>query len=167
MIRKCTECGTEFKCSPSHKKVTCSKECSRKRRSKTLKGRKVSKETRKKLSEASKGRDMSNLQIKGTLAAQNSTKSGRYETNSSAKYWELLSPDKKIYRFTNLREWLRNNIEEQCGLEATDENITKVGHGFNTIKRNLKRKQSTITYKDWTILYWENENNYEKRRKKQ
>ena len=110
---------------------------------------------------------MSNLQIKGTLAAQNSTKSGRYETNSSAKYWELLSPDKKIYRFTNLREWLRNNIEEQFGLEATDENITKVGHGFNTIKRNLKRKQSTITYKDWTILYWENENNYEKRRKKQ
>lgn len=79
MIRKCTECGKEFDCSPSVRKLTCSKECSRKRRSRLGQGHKVTDETRQKISESSKGRDMSKLQVIGTAAALKSPKAGRYE----------------------------------------------------------------------------------------
>lgn len=166
MIKKCLVCGKEFKCSPSAKIVTCSKECSRKRRSGLLKGKERSKAVRSKISKSAKGRDMSELQIKGTAAAMQSPKAGRFETNSSAKKWVLLSPDKQIYERMNLREWLRNNAQELFGVEPTDENIGRIGHGFSTIKRNLKARKSTITYKDWTLLNWSDEKQCEMNKEK-
>ena len=159
MIRKCLECGTEFTCSPSDKIVTCSKECSRKRRSKMISNRKISAETRKKISESAKKRDMSDVQPKGTAAAQKSPKAGRFESNSSAKKWVLLSPDKRVYECVNLREWVRKNAAELFGVEPTDENIYRVCNGFSAIKRNMKRKIGSITYKNWTLLNWSDEKN--------
>lgn len=160
MIRKCTECGKEFNCSPSDKIVTCGKECSRKRRSRLLMGHKQSKETSKKISEAAKGRDMSKIQDLGTSAAMKSPKSGKFVTNYSAKRWILLSPDKEIYDCVNLAEFVRTHAD-LFDIEPTDENVYRVCHGFFTIKKNLKRKKGTITYKDWTLLSWFDETNYQ------
>lgn len=158
MIRKCTECGKEFDCSPSVRKLTCSKECSRKRRSRLGQGHKVTDETRQKISESSKGRDMSKLQVIGTAAALKSPKAGRYETNSSAKRWVLLSPDGQIYECTNLTEFVRRN-PQLFDIELTDKNVIRIVHGFFTIKKNLKRREGTVTYKGWSLLSWSDEIN--------
>lgn len=158
MVRKCLECGKEFVCSPTDKIVTCSKECSRKRRSRLLTGRKHSEETARKISESAKGRDMTALQVKGTEAAKKSPKSGRFETNSSAKRWVLLSPDKRIYECVNLAEFVRKN-PNLFGAEPNDKEVSRICHGFFNIKKNLIRKVGTVTYKGWTLLNWSDEIN--------
>ena len=89
MIRTCVVCGKEFKCSPSDKIVTCSKECSRINKSYTHKGKsnKWSEESKEKLRH--KGRT-ANLE-KGTEA--------------NTKIWKLTSPEGRIYICKNLALW--------------------------------------------------------------
>lgn len=158
MIRKCLECGKEFICSPTDKIVTCSKECSRKRRSRLLTGHRHNEETVQKMSKSAQGRDMSTVQKKGTEAAKKSPKAGRFETNSSAKRWVLLSPEKQIYECINLAEFVRKN-SELFDIQPTDKEVSRVCHGFFTIKKNIKRKVGPVTYKGWTLLNWSDEIN--------
>lgn len=161
MIKKCVECGAEFNAPPSSKKITCSSECSKIRRSKLLKGHFVSAETKNKLSKSAKSKGFTpNLQ-QGTKAAMNSEKAGRTETNSSAKTFVIVSPIGKIYTVTNLMHWIRNNIK-LFNCKLTDENVSKIAHGFYTIKRNIKKNQRGQTYKGWTIIEWDDRKNIEK-----
>lgn len=162
-IRKCVECDKEFTCPPSAKTVTCGKECSRSRRSRLLQGHKQTDETKKKISSAAKGRDMTAQQALGTQAAMASPKAGRFETNSSAKRWVLLSPDKQIYECVNLAEFVRKNSELFDIDPNDDKAVNRICHGFFTIKKNIRRKEGTVTYKEWSILNWSDEINKNKK----
>lgn len=112
----------------------------------------------RKISKSAKGRDMSTVQKKGTEAAKKSPKAGKFETNSSAKRWVLLSLDKEVYGCRNLAEFVRKNLE-LFDIQPTDKEVLRVCHGFFTIKKNLIRKVGTITYKGWTLLNWSDEIN--------
>lgn len=161
MIKYCVECGAEFSASPSDKKVTCSKECLKKRRSRLLKGHKVTDRTKEKIRVAAQKRGYTDNLKKGTPAAQKSPKAGRFNTNSSAKMYQIKSPEGKIYSFTNLHNWIRNNIE-LFNCEESERNINRISHGFYTAKRNIIKGKGTATYKDWQILYFDNRKNCEK-----
>lgn len=100
MIRKCVICGKDFKCSPSDKTVTCSKECSRINKIQKHKGKRNewsenSRENLRKLGQTE------NLR-KGTEAAKKSPNSGRFESNVNAIDWHLISPEGKHYCFHSL-----------------------------------------------------------------
>lgn len=159
MIKKCVQCKAEFYAPPSSKKITCSKECSSAHRKEMLTGVKRSEEVKENMSKSAKERQSFQNLSKGTPSAKVSAKGGRFETNSNAKGWVLLSPDKKVYKCVNLQEFIRKNIELfEC--ELTDENVSRISHGFYRAKKNIKENSNTITYKDWTILSWRDENNY-------
>ncbi|MGN0624593.1 MAG: hypothetical protein ACI4JA_11690 [Oscillospiraceae bacterium] len=151
-IKSCVECGKKFACPPSSKKITCSKECSRKRRSRLLKGHEVSPEARAKISAASKG-VFNKALLLGTFAAQASPKAGRFDTHSCARDWILVSPENKKYYCTNLSNFIRNHLElfERYDGE-TDEKMTyRISRGFTTIKRHVKYNLRGIYYKGWTV----------------
>ena len=80
-VKICIICGKEFYSSPSVNKVTCSDACRKKYAVIRSIGRKFSDETKAKLSDAGKQRNMSELQIIGTMAALESPNSGPFETN--------------------------------------------------------------------------------------
>lgn len=152
MIKKCKVCGQEFNSPPSADKVTCSAECRRKRRSQLLRGHEVTSDTRKKISVAAKEQDRSKNLSKGTPAAMVSPKAGRFETNSSAKDWTILSPDGKIYNFVNLRNWIRQNLDK-FGNHLSERDVDRINSGFRVAKRNMVKGKSTVTYKEWSVLY--------------
>lgn len=62
---KCIICGTMFNKSPSDNVLTCSPECSRRRRSEALTGHNVSDETRQKISSAARERGFTENLAKG------------------------------------------------------------------------------------------------------
>lgn len=161
MIKKCVECGAEFSASPSSNKITCSKVCQSKRRSRLLTGRNVSNDTKKKISKAAKKRGYTDNLKKGTIIAMASEKAGRNEKNSSAKSFVLIAPDGRQFNVTNLRNWIRNNID-MFNCANTDENIDKISHGFYTVKRNIKSNTRGQTYKGWTIVDWDDRKNFYK-----
>lgn len=161
MIRICLECGAEFKCSPSDKKVTCSPECRSKRRSRLLKGRNRTDEERKALSMAAAGRDMSEIQKSGTEAAKASPKAGRFVTNSSAKGWVLLSPEGVRYRCTNLMQFIREHAED-FGISADDDiSVNRIHANFQNGKRNAKAGKPHLIY-GWVLVEWDDRKNCEK-----
>ena len=163
MIRICVECGAEFNTPPSSNKLTCSKECSSKRRSRLLKGHKTSDETKEKLRKSAKENGFFENLKKGTAAAKASEKAGRFEKNSSAKTFLLVSPDRKQYEVTNLRNWVRNHIDMfDCDGSSDEEIVDKIIHGFYTIKRNIKKNLRGQTYKGWTIYGWDDRKNCQK-----
>ena len=126
MIRTCVVCGKEFKCSPSDKIVTCSKECSRINKSYTHKGKsnKWSEESKEKLRH--KGRT-ANLE-KGTEA--------------NTKIWKLTSPEGRIYICKNLALWCRNN-SILFGFEVFKAVSLDIPH-IKVGKQRLLRKKNTI-----------------------
>ena len=151
MIRECVVCGKGFKCSPSDKTVTCSKECSRINKPRTHKGKsnQWSEESRRRLSERGK---TANLK-KGTEAALKSPRAGRYETNINAKEWHIVSPEGKHFRFKNLCNWARNN----CGLfgmDATEESAVRIEKGLQHAKAGELGKEyaNTNMYKGWKVV---------------
>ena len=152
MIKKCKVCGREFNSPPSADKVTCSAECRRKRRSRLLKGHKVSTEAKKKISAAAKKQDRSENLKKGTPAAAQSPKAGRCETNSSAKDWIIMSPDGELYHVLNLKNWVRQHLDE-FGQDLTDGDADRISNGFRVIKNNMLHGRSAVTYKGWSVLY--------------
>ena len=151
MIKKCIVCGRGFKASPSDNVVTCSPECRSKRRSQVLKGHKVTDEVKAKISKAAKNRDNENLK-KGTSAAQKSPKGGRFETNSSAKDWTIMSPEDEIYTVTNLKNWIRQN-PEKFGDDLSEADIDRISSGFRVVAKNARKGKSGTTYKGWSVLY--------------
>lgn len=163
MIKKCVECGAEFSAPPSSKKITCSKSCSSRRRSRLLTGHITSDHVRQQNSMFAKKRGFTENLKKGTAAAMHSEKGGRNELNSSAKTFVIISPDSKLFKVTNLRHWIRNNIDLfDCTL--TDENVDRIANGFYTIKRNIKFDRRGKTYKGWTIEDWDDRKNFEKQK---
>lgn len=148
MIRQCVVCGKDFKCSPSDKTVTCSKECSRINKSRTHQGKRNvwSDESRKRLSDQGQTDNL----LKGTEAAKKSPNSGRFETNVNAIIWKLTSPEGKVYICKNLHLWVRNNCS-LFGLDETDGSVQKIYAGLRHAKRGFEGKETakTCTYKGW------------------
>jgi predicted nucleic acid-binding Zn ribbon protein len=160
----CVVCGREFFSPPSDKTITCSPECRSIRRSEKLHERTIPDEVRKKISEKAKMQDRSKNLSKGTAAAMKSEKGGRGTKNSSAKDWTLYNLNtQKRYEFTNLREWLRQNLQELFGEEPTDKNVDRIYRGLQTIKRNMKIGNRCITYLgEWQVVAWDDRKNCEK-----
>lgn len=144
----CVVCGRPFDCPPSSKKITCSAECSRIRKSQTHMGKRNqwSDESRDNL--RVRGQTQ-NLQL-GTDAAKKSPKSGRFETNINAKIWKLTSPEGKVYICKNLTLWCRNNCA-LFGFDSTEQNAHRIRAGLTNAKRGAQGKQTvqTCTYKGW------------------
>lgn len=161
MQSKCIVCGKLFTKSPSNRVVTCSRECLRIRRSEVLSGHPVSDSAKEKISSAAKQRGFTDNLAKGTPAAQNSPKGGRFDTNASAKSWVLISPDNQRFNVINLNNWIRNNIN-YFDCEPTDKNVLRIAAGFRVIKRNIKLNRGGQTYKGWTIEKWNDLRNCER-----
>lgn len=160
--KKCVICGKEFPCSPSNKTVTCSPEC-RSERARRAASRKRSESERKSLSEAAKKRGVSKItQEKGTEAAMKSPKGGRFETNSSAKSYTIMSPEGQEYTVTNLMNWIRENIH-LFGEENSDEAVNRVAHGFYTVTRNTRLNKRGQRYKGWIVVEHDERKNVEKK----
>ena len=156
MIKKCVVCGTEFRCPPSAKKVTCSKECSRIRKRETHKGKKNiwSEESKRELAERG---ETENLKL-GTKAAKKSPKSGRFETNVNAIDWHLISPEGAEYKFHSLNFWLRENCRDLFGCEPDSREFNNVRSGLSGAKRAMKGgTYGSTTYKGWKCLPCEEE----------
>lgn len=151
MIRECIVCGKGFKCSPSSKKITCSKECSRIRKTETHMGKKNvwGEESKRKVAERGKTK---NLEL-GTDAAKKSSNSGRFETNVNAKDWHLISSNGVEYKFHSLNFWLRENCQELFGCEPDSREFDNVRSGLSGAKRAmLGGTYNSTTYKGWQCL---------------
>lgn len=156
MIKKCIICGSEFKCSPSDKIVTCSPECRSKRRSAVLKGHSVSDKTRKKLSQKALQHDRSAILCRGTPAAQKSPKSGRFDTNINAKDWIIISPTGEKYECHSLKNFIRKN-PKLFDIDGSDKEVYRISKGFYTIKRNTMLNRRGQSYYGWTVEIPKNE----------
>lgn len=164
MIRKCVECGKEFKCSPSDKTITCSKECRGIRRSRLLTGKKHSIETKAKKSAAAKKRDNSANLSRGTEVAKRSPKAGRFETNSSAKRWIIISPDNVVYKCTNLREFIRRHGELFCINGDDDKQVDRIESNFIVLKGGVKKGTRETCNGGWRIrLGYDDKCNFERK----
>lgn len=154
----CIICGKQFDCPPSESTVTCSKECNKEYAKQRRIGKKHTEETRKKIAEANKNRDLSAFQEKGTEAAKFSQKSGRFVTNVHAIDWHLISPEGKHYYFHSLQLWLRENGKELFGCEPDSREYNNVRSGLTGAKRFLLGKNyPCCTYKGWQVVPTEND----------
>ena len=152
MIRYCTECGQPFKCSPSNKTVTCGKPCSKTRRSRLLTGHTVSQQTRQKIAVKASSQIRPALHS-GTAAAQRSPKAGRFETNSSAKSWTLISPSGMQYKCTNLNMFIRCH-SDLFGIRADDDAaVSRIAHCFIELKKGLKNGTRSTCCKGWRMVF--------------
>lgn len=152
MIKKCIVCGRGFKASPSDNVVTCSSQCRSKRRSQLLKGHEVSDKTKAKISKAAKERGHTENLSKGTPAAMKSPKGGRFETNSSAKDWTIMSPEGEIYNIINLKHWIRQN-QEKFGDDLCEADINRISSGLRVVAKNTRTGKGCTTYKGWSVLH--------------
>ena len=156
-IKVCVECGRPFACPPSDSTVTCSDKCRKIHAKKRQTGVKRSDETRKKISVAAKGRDMSCLQSLAVEAVKASPKTGKFKTNVNAKDWHLISPDGKHFRFRSLNFWLRENCAEFFGCEPDSRGFMNAASGLRHAKRAVMGKASKNqrpcgTYKGWQVV---------------
>ena len=151
MERKCAICGKKFKCAPSDKTVTCSKECSAANKRRTHLGKRNvwNEESKKRLSQKGKTKNLES----GTEAAKKSPKSGRFETNVNAIEWHLISPEGEHFFFRSLNNWLRENGEKYFGCEPDSAQYKSVRSGPSGAKRAmLGGKYGCATYKGWQAL---------------
>lgn len=151
MIKKCVVCGAEFYAPPSSKKITCSSACSRKRKSEVLKGHTISEETKNKISEKAKRQDRTEILSKGNQASQKSPKSGRFDTNVSAKDWILISPEGIRYECHSMINFVRKN-PELFGINGDDESVNRCAAGIRAIKGNILHGRRGHTYHGWTVI---------------
>lgn len=155
----CIICGKAFFSPPSDKKVTCSQECRREYARIRNSGRIFSEQSRKKISDAAKKREMGELQKQGTEAAKKSPKSGRFTTNVNAKSWHLVSPEGKHYYCHSLNYWLRENCRELFGCEPDSREFNNVRSGLSGAKRAAmgRGKYGSVRYKGWAVYPGEEE----------
>lgn len=151
--RICFVCGKKFPCSPSDNKLTCSPECWKIRHAGLMSERGMSDSAKEKISIAAKKKGFTDNLKKGVPASMKSPKSGKFETNVSAKEWMLKSPEGKIYKCRNLKLWARKH----CGLfgfEPNEHNASKISHGIYNAKRGTlgKRTARSCTYKGWIVI---------------
>lgn len=151
MIKKCIVCGKEFSAPPSAKKITCSKECLKIRRSQINRGKKMSETAVERMSAWAKSRGFTDNLKKGTQAAMASPKAGRFETNVSAKDWILISPSGERYECRNLMCFIRKNPHLFCIDGSNDDEVYRISAGFRTIKRNIRLNRKGQSYLGWTL----------------
>lgn len=153
MIKQCIICKSDFKCSPSDKKVTCSRECCREYARQRRTGWKATEETKKKMSEKAKQHYKTAFSEKGMKAAMKSPKSGRFETNVNAVDWHLVSPEGKHYFLHSLNYWLRENCRELFGVEPDTREFQNVRSGLAGAKRAMQGKNyPCCRYKGWQVI---------------
>lgn len=140
----CKACGKRFPCPPSDKTVTCSRDC--------LRAYAIIRNTGKPSdwspgakARASKRGQTPNL-LMGTPSAQESPKSGRFDTNINAKEWELLSPEGERYRLRNLKNWIREH-HDLLGIAEGDRAAALAYKGFQHVRR-----RDMLSWHGWTIL---------------
>ena len=83
--------------------------------------------------------------LKGTEAAKQSPKSGRFETNINAVIWKLTSPEGNVYICKNLHLWVRNNCS-LFDLDETEENVQKIYGGLRHAKRGFEGKKKPLNF---------------------
>jgi hypothetical protein len=166
ITRKCLICGAEFTCYPSDKRVTCGRpECVRENRRKSHKG--VSNHWGEAARRKKSAQGLTDNLRAGTPAARKSPIAGRFETNREAKFWRVRSPEGKIYEFTNLRLWARDNCE-LFGKPKSELSAQQIAHGFYSVYMAQRGVglHHTITYKGWMLLTvgtnWRNEKAHKK-----
>lgn len=148
----CLECGKRFPCPPSDKTVTCSKECQSIRRSRLLKGHAMPGEVRAKISATAKKQDRAKSLSRGTPAAMQSPKAGRFVTNSSAKHWTLIAPDGMMHKCSNLAEFVRQHAD-LFGIESDDDKaVHRICTGFIVYKRGLRKGTRAYCNGGWKLL---------------
>lgn len=154
----CLMCGKEFESPASDKTVTCSDRC-RKEYARIRKiGKPLSDNTRKKISNKSKGRDLSKLQPIAVEAAKQSPNSGRFETNINSIDWHLISPEGKHYYFRSLNLWLREYGKELFGCDPDSREYNNVRSGLSGAKRAMLGKNyPCCTYKGWQVIPTDND----------
>ena len=81
-----------------------------------------------------------------------------------------MDPTGKTYKFKNLRNWIRENIELFTDVEdaADDPKIVdRIHHGLGTAKRNTSAGKSGTTWYGWSVIGWgDNHTNLQKQQKK-
>lgn len=150
MIKNCLVCGKEFQASPSAKKVTCSKECLKIRRSQISRGKKMSETAVERMSARAKSRGFTDNLKKGTQAAMASPKAGRFDTNINAKDWILVSPFGETYKCHSLTNFIRKN-PQLFDIDGSDEEVNRVAAGIRSIKGNMKHNRRGHSYHGWTL----------------
>lgn len=146
----CAVCGKVFEAPPSGR-VTCSDKCDAVWRARQHKGKPHpwGEEPKNRLKRLGQTANLT----KGTAAAMKSPNSGRFETNVSAKFWRVKSPEGRIYEFTNLLLWARSHCE-LFGKPPGDRSASIIAHGFYQAASAIRgtKGHHTMTYKDWRIL---------------
>lgn len=148
--RVCTVCGKRYPAPPSSNRTTCSPECSaaRKKQIRTGNRRPWGEEKKAALSAAIRS-DPERLAAArksadaATAAAQQSTKSGPFETNVNAKNWMLKAPDNTVHEFNNLSKFIREHPNWFPNPHSARTALSAVANG----KRNVGQ------YKGWQVIY--------------
>lgn len=145
-MRDCTECGMSFFAPPSSAKLTCSKPCSSKRKSRTHVGKRNAWNDASKTKLSLKGQTQ-NL-TKGTASAKQSQIAGPFETNQEAKTWWLISPSGAKFKVRNLAKFIRDNH----GL--FDGSVEQAHAGLRQVQLSLmgKTKRSVSQWKGWSLV---------------
>lgn len=133
-IKTCVVCGKEFPDPPSSPKVCCSPECSKQHRQQLQ----------------SKGNYDSTNQ-KWLTGKKEYYDNHKGELHPNAKYWKIQSPTSKVYEMTNLKEFIRDNIDLFDG-----STVKQAFDGIVKIKASQqgKRKNPSYSYKGWKLLSW-------------
>lgn len=116
----------------------------------TMKKKKLSEETKAKLSQIAKSRGMTDNLRKGTAAAQKSPKAGRFETNFNAKDWVLISPTGVRYECHSLNNFIRQN-PDLFEIDGSDKEVRRIANGIRAIKCNILHDRRGQTYFGWTV----------------
>ncbi len=160
MIRKCVVCGAEFEVAPSTNKITCSKDCSRIRKSVAHKGKRNKWADEKRDSARQAAAKTGNLKS-GTAAALQLPEGQRGPQNRGAKIWHLRDPDGNPVVAVNLLDWARHHTED-FGMEPTEQSAVKIASGIQQIKRSMEgkirrngRPYTVTSYKGWELMSWE------------
>ena len=139
MRRRCVICGAEFDTPPSNNKITCSKACSRVRKSQTHTGKSNVWSAEKRDSARQAATRTGNLKH-GAAAALKLPEGQRGPQNREAKIWYLRDPEGNEVVAVNLLDWARQHVSD-FGMEPTDRSARSIASGFRQIKRSMDGKR--------------------------
>ena len=158
MIKRCVICGAEFTAPPSSKKITCSPECSSRRKTLSHDGKHNvwTMQARLNHSERLKAKGFNDSAKKGLSVANSRPGSKRGPQNRNAKVWVLIDPDGVEHTVVNLLHWSRQHAHEFDAVltDADRERVAlNIRTGFGNICQSMRgtRKHPVYRYKDWGL----------------
>lgn len=161
MIKRCVICGAEFYAPPSSKKITCSRECSARRKviSHTGVHNAWNETSRRDQSKRLKAQGYSESAKRGLAAAMALPESQRGPRHRDAKVWLLIDPEGQRYRVVNLLNWAREHAHwfDTPADEADRLRVANnISSGFKQIVQSRlgHRKHPVYTYKGWSLGDW-------------